>query len=134
MRQLNHLLYQYCPDETTSKQERMVSQQCLLDNRELFLSEIDRYTTQELETTLLRVNEFDLPRLFEKTRAQIAGILIHFNQDMMDKNHSKLELKIKKNNTIDWITPIMRQEFIDTVNHTDNEQEHSIRHFLEQSI
>lgn len=114
----------------------MVSQQCLLDNRELFLSEIDRYTTQELELTLLQVNEFDLPRLFEKTRAQISGILIHFNQDIMDKNYYRLELKIKKTRMIrnDWITPQMVEEFIATVNHTDNEQDHSIQHFLELSI
>jgi hypothetical protein len=87
--QLDELLYQYCPPTTWNKK------QCLLDNRELFLSEIHRYTTYELQSTLLKVNEFDLPRLFEKTRAQISGILIHFNQHTMDKNHHRLELKIK---------------------------------------
>jgi hypothetical protein len=142
------LLYQYCP----SKQH-----QCLLDNRELFLSEIHRYTSHELTFTLLKVNEFDLPRLFEKTRAQISGILIHFNQHTMDKNHHRLELKIKSNphtapqqksssaasqqsvmtaasKIRNWITPEMIQDFISTVNHTDNEEGHTIQHFLELSM
>lgn len=134
--------------------------QCLLDNRELFLSEIHRYTTNELQSTLFKVNEFDLPRLFEKTRAQISGILIHFNQHTMDKDHHRLELKIKSSpNTApqrhqqkaftkqqqpqaqqsgkvhNWITPEMIQEFISIVNHTDHEEGNtSIQHFLELSM
>lgn len=115
----------------------MVSQQCLLDNRELFLTEMERYTSHELATTLLQVNEFDLPRLFEKTRAQISGILIHFNQNMMDKNHHRLELKVKRKTKTyqdHWITPQMVQEFIATLNHTDTEQDHSVQKFLELSV
>ncbi|KAG2196869.1 hypothetical protein INT47_011389, partial [Mucor saturninus] len=131
-RQLDHLLYQYCP---SLGKGGMVSQQCLLDHRDEILSDMDRYTSTGLERTLDRVNALDLPRLFEKTRAQISGILVHFNQNMMDKSHYRLELKIKKRHKEkaeegDWITPTMVQEFIDTLNHTDGEQDHSMQQFL----
>lgn len=129
-RQLDHLLYQYCPD----KQLGMVSQQCLLDHRELILAEMERYTTSQLASTLVRVNTLDLPRLFEKTRAQISGILVHFNQNMMDKTFYRLELKIKKRTVDHWITPTMVQEFITTLNHTDHEPDHSIQQFLALSV
>jgi hypothetical protein len=151
--QLDHLLYQYCPDKP-NQDRRIVSHQCLLDNRESFLKEIHTYTTHELQSTLLKVNEQDLPRLFEKTRAQISGILIHFNQHTMDTNYHRLELNIKSakttsnstnslslpssyynNNKLrNWITPEMIQEFISTVNHTDNEEGNTIQQFIELSM
>ncbi|OAD06738.1 hypothetical protein MUCCIDRAFT_160371 [Mucor lusitanicus CBS 277.49] len=153
--QLDDLLFQYCPD-TRTNQQRTVSHQCLLENRELFLQDIYSYTTYELQSTLLKVNEFDLPRLFEKTRAQISGILIHFNQHTLDKNHHRLELKIKaskapavaiddtslslppsyydNNKFRNWITPEMILDFITTVTHSDNEEEHTIQHFIDLSM
>ncbi|KAK4509025.1 uncharacterized protein ATC70_007374 [Mucor velutinosus] len=153
--QLDDLLIQYCPSIYTN-QQRAVSHQCLLDNRELFLQDIYSYTTYELQSTLLKVNEFDLPRLFEKTRAQISGILIHFNQHTLDKNHHRLELKIKaskapavaiddtslslppsyydNNKFRNWITPEMILDFITTVTHSDNEEEHTIQHFIDLSM
>lgn len=150
--QLDHLLYQYCPDKP-NQNRRIISHQCLLDNRELFLKEIHTYTMHELQSTLLKVNEQDLPRLFEKTRAQISGILIHFNQHTMDKNYHRLELKIKSakitsksstplslpskyynnNNARNWITPEMIEEFISTANHTDHEDGNTIQQFIELS-
>ncbi|KAI9337076.1 hypothetical protein BD770DRAFT_331917 [Pilaira anomala] len=137
--QLDHLLYQYCPDEIRlmkQQQEGVVSQQCLLDNLESFLLEIQRYTSLEFESTLNQINQSDLPRLFEKTRAQIAGILIHFNRHTMDNNYHRLELNIKSNKTRhhDWITAEMIQDFIETVNHNEKEEETNIRHFLELSM
>lgn len=153
--QLDDLLYQYCPS-IHSNQQRTVPHQCLLDNRELFLQDIYSYTTYELQSTLLKVNEFDLPRLFEKTRAQISGILIHFNQHTLDKNHHRLELKIKaskaptvaiddtslslppsyydNNKFRNWITPEMILDFITTVTHSDNEEEHTMQHFIDLSM
>lgn len=130
--QLDHLLYQYCPSKMT---QGIVSQQCLLDNLESFLTEIQRYTSQEFQSTLIQINESDLPRLFEKTRAQIAGILIHFNRHTMDNNYHRLELKIKSTHKTRkyWITPDMVQDFINTINHKDNEEETNIRHFLKLS-
>jgi hypothetical protein len=123
-----------------------------LDNRERFLKEIHTYTTHELQSTLLKVNEQDLPRLFEKTRAQISGILVHFNQHTMDKKYHRLELNIKSaktssnsslslpssyynNNSFrNWITPEMIQEFISAINHTDNEEGNTIQQFIELSM
>ncbi|EPB88977.1 hypothetical protein HMPREF1544_04238 [Mucor circinelloides 1006PhL] len=153
--QLDDLLFQYCPSFHTN-QQRTVSHQCLLNNRELFLQDIYSYTTYELQSTLLKVNEFDLPRLFEKTRAQISGILIHFNQHTLDKNHHRLELKIKaskaptvaiddtslslppsyydNNKFRNWITPEMILDFITTVTHSDNEEDHTIQHFIDLSM
>ncbi|GAA5816153.1 hypothetical protein MFLAVUS_009679 [Mucor flavus] len=130
--QLDHLLYQYCPSKMT---QGIVSQQCLLDNLESFLTEIQRYTSQEFQSTLIQINESDLPRLFEKTRAQIAGILVHFNRHTMDNNYHRLELKIKSTHKTRkyWITPDMVQDFINTINHKDNEEETNIRHFLKLS-
>jgi hypothetical protein len=153
--QLDDLLYQYCPG-TNKNQRRTVSHQCLSDNRELFLQDIYSYTTYELQSTLLKVNEFDLPRLFEKTRAQISGILVHFNQHTLDKNHHRLELKIKaskesttviddtsislppnyynNNKFRNWITPEMILDFITTVTHSDNEEENTVQHFIDLSM
>ncbi|KAI8049443.1 uncharacterized protein B0P05DRAFT_563721 [Gilbertella persicaria] len=134
--ELEHLLYQYCPSTHNLSQ-------CILDNREPFLTQVHHYTTQELQSTLSRVNQFDLPRLFEKTRAQISGILIHFNQHTMDTKHHRLELKIKSaTNTSstaveakrDWITFDMMQDFISTIHHTDTEEGNTIQHFLDLAI
>lgn len=118
------------------QQQGVVSQQCLLDNLESFLLEIQRYTSLEFESTLNQINQSDLPRLFEKTRAQIAGILIHFNRHTMDNTYHRLELNIKSNKTRhqDWITAEMIQDFIATVNHNEKEEETNIRHFLELSM
>lgn len=142
--QIDHLLYQHCP--TLSKLNNFtsnnttVSQHCLLDNRELFLSQIHQFVSNELQSTLVIVNQHDLPRLFEKARAQITGILTHFNLHFMTQPY-RLELKLKNPssphvvNQKKWITVDMMEEFISTINHTDYEDEHtSIKHFLELSM
>ncbi|CEP14184.1 hypothetical protein [Parasitella parasitica] len=153
--QLDELLYQYCPS-VHKKLGRMISYQCLLDNQELFFQDVYTYTTYELQSTLLKVNEYDLPRLFEKTRAQISGILIHFNQHTLDRNYHRLELKIKaaKASTVplddtslslpasyysnskfrNWISPEMILDFIATVTHTDKEEGFTIQHFIDLSV
>lgn len=144
------MIHQYCPIQTLEK--RTIDYQCLLDNRDLFLKQVHHFTTNELQHTLLQVNQVDLPRLFEKTRAQISGILIHFNQHTMNENYHRLELKVKDakkqqqhtttlplpstylNNSIrNWITPDMMHEFIQTVNHTDIEKGNTIQYFLDLS-
>ncbi|KAI8363851.1 hypothetical protein EDC96DRAFT_213178 [Choanephora cucurbitarum] len=127
---IDQLLRSYCPQE-----ERM----CILEHKDIILRQVLLYTTQELQLTLYKVNDFDLPRLFEKTRAQISGILIHFNQHTMDSKYHRLELKIKSaHNTslpvADWITPEMMQDFISTIHHTDTEEGYAIQDFLELAI
>ncbi|KAI8387549.1 hypothetical protein BD560DRAFT_382834 [Blakeslea trispora] len=136
---IDQLLRHHCPQE-----EHM--HQCILVNKELILTQVRHYTTQELQSTLLKVNEFDLPRLFEKTRAQISGILIHFNQHTMDSEHHRLELKIKtvpsnstlpdtlENRSRDWITSEMMLDFISTINHTDTEEGYTIQNFLDLAM
>ncbi|KAI8642194.1 hypothetical protein BD408DRAFT_432623 [Parasitella parasitica] len=152
--QLDELLYQYCPS-IYKHQQRTISYQCLLDNQESFFQDIYSYTTYELQSTLLKVNEYDLPRLFEKTRAQISGILIHFNQHTLDRNHHRLELKIKAAKTSsvppegtslslpasysnskfrNWISPEMILDFVTTVTHSDNEEGNTIQHFIDLSM
>lgn len=147
---MDYLLAQYCPIQTYEK--RTIDYQCLLDNRDPFLKQVHQFTTNELQHTLLQVNQVDLPRLFEKTRAQISGILIHFNQHTMNENYHRLELKVKEakkqslqntttlpsnylNNSLrNWITPDMIHEFIQTIHHTDIEAGNNIQRFLDLSL
>ncbi|KAI7904439.1 uncharacterized protein BX663DRAFT_550819 [Cokeromyces recurvatus] len=131
---LEDLIYQYCP-------QRPILYHCLLDNQKSILREIQMFITNELQSILFKINEVDLPKLFEKTRAQIQGILVHFNQHTMDQRHHRLELKIKEESRLDtnhhvsyytrnWITPEMIHEFISIVNHTELEDGYTIQHFI----
>lgn len=113
----------------------MISQDCLMQHIHLILSEIETIATLQLQTTLMQANENDLPKLFEKTRAQISGILVHFNQHTMDENN-RLELHVRRKSDEPiglWITNEMMQEFMFAVNHTDTEEGDNVYHFLESS-
>ncbi|KAI8970319.1 hypothetical protein BDF20DRAFT_826510 [Mycotypha africana] len=84
---LHETILRYCPDAHPP---------CILDHTDPFLKELEHYTAKECQDTLIQLNDVDLPRLFEKTRAQISGILVHFNQHTMDQNLHTLELRVKK--------------------------------------
>ncbi|EIE92508.1 hypothetical protein RO3G_17106 [Rhizopus delemar RA 99-880] len=128
--QLDGLIYEYCSHSIS--QNAAISQLCLLENQNKLLSRMHEYMNQQVRDILQQVNEFDLPRLFEKTRAQMSGILIHFNQHTMDPLHHKLELKQKYSNDHYWITNDMIQEFISILNHAE-EEENNIQHFIDLS-
>ncbi|KAI8886018.1 hypothetical protein K501DRAFT_331575 [Backusella circina FSU 941] len=127
--QLDKIISKHCPSN-----QHIVSQECLMQHKDLVLAKIEKLTLLEFQNTLKRVNKYDLPRLFEKTRAQIAGIIIHFNQHTMSKD-TRLELRVKqKNNNGNiskrlatttsalWITDEMVHDFIRVANHSDNEE------------
>ncbi|KAI9281524.1 hypothetical protein BY458DRAFT_233102 [Sporodiniella umbellata] len=100
--QFDHLVYEYCPGNITH---------CILEHE--FLNRFHHSVHQEFTPLFHHLNLHILPKLFEKTRAQMSGILIHFNQHIMDPLHHALELK-QKNLDDPWITQEMIQDFIAT--------------------
>ncbi|ORE02531.1 hypothetical protein BCV72DRAFT_252419 [Rhizopus microsporus var. microsporus] len=130
---LDNIIYEYCAD-TISTDRRIISESCILEHQHRFLVKIENYMTQQVQEILYQVNEFDLPRLFEKTRAQISGILIHFNQHIMDPLHHRLELKQKqKGDSKQWITDDMLHEFVSIVSHAEDQEDNNIQHFINLS-
>lgn len=100
---IDGVIHDYCP---------LSQKECIIEYSEDIYHRVEQLTSRELELSLLKLNEFEIPRLFEKTRAQITTIIQHFNQHTMDKKH-RLELKIKQNRPIlHWITRDMIQESI----------------------
>ncbi|CAO3701076.1 unnamed protein product [Rhizopus stolonifer] len=129
--QLDDLIYEYCSDSIT--QNATMSQACLLENQHEFLLRMHGYINREVQDILYHVDKSILPKLFEKTRAQMSGILIHFNQHIMDPLHHELELKQKHGNDHHWITEEIIQEFISILNHAEEEEENNIKSFLDLS-
>lgn len=128
---MDELIYEYC--FYAIDQNVLTSQSCLMENKDRFLREIYKHMNQEAQDVLRQANEFDLPKLFEKTRAQITGILIHFNQYTMNPLYHRLELnQNESDNDNHWITSDMIQEFISIINHTEKE-EHNIQRLLDLS-
>lgn len=84
---------------------------------------------QHVHDILIGVNEYDLPKLFEKIRAQISEILAHFNQNTMNPFHHQLEWYNTYNKDAFWITSDMIQEFVSIINHAE-EEENNIRRLL----
>ncbi|KAI8992671.1 hypothetical protein BDB01DRAFT_446125 [Pilobolus umbonatus] len=117
--ELDTIIYHHCPHLPNNG----VTYDCLSENREGLLMEIQSYTNKHIQSTLSLINQDDLPKLFEKTRAQISGILTHFNKHTMTDH--RLELKNKQFADRVWITDEMIDEFISIINHTDSEEENS---------
>lgn len=112
------------------------------------MTDIEKLALLGFQNTLKHANKYGLPRLFEKTRAQIAGIIIHFNQHTMDKD-ARLELRVKQKSNNGpfskrvatttsalWITDEMVQDFMLVANHRDHEEEerHGVHHFALCSV
>ncbi|CAO3697970.1 unnamed protein product [Rhizopus stolonifer] len=128
--QLDSLIYDHCSHSIYKNV--LMSPSCLLEHQDIFLLKIHEYMNQHVHDILIGVNEYDMPRLFEKTRAQISEILIHFNQNTMNPFHHQLEWYHTYNKDTFWITSDMIQEFISIINHAE-EEENNIRRLLHLS-
>ncbi|KAI9250585.1 hypothetical protein BDA99DRAFT_522896 [Phascolomyces articulosus] len=99
-------------DETTAT----VSNVCLETHARQFLSSIDRYLGNHVKRTMADIVSFELPVLFDTTRAQVQDIVKHFNQHVLSEEEDHLELVLEADHT-EWWVPSEINEVLETVVH-----------------
>ncbi|KAI9497898.1 hypothetical protein BDB00DRAFT_802410 [Zychaea mexicana] len=92
-----------------------VSNVCLEAHARQFLSSVDRYLGNHVKRTIADIVSYELPVLFDTTRAQVQDIVEHFNQQVLSEQ-DHLELVLEADHT-EWWVPAEVNEVLETVVH-----------------